>query len=104
MLFQVGILSSIIVLIELNIPKGLGHACGHNVIASAGAGAAIGLAEFFKLDSTKQRLPPIKANLVVIGTPAEEGGGVSRGTLMNIDERSVDRLIACFLIRERSSC
>ncbi|MEV6699628.1 amidohydrolase [Streptomyces sp. NPDC051453] len=44
----------------------LGHACGHNVIAASGAGAAIGLAAV--ADALGIR---VKA----IGTPAEEGGG-----------------------------
>ena len=44
----------------------IGHACGHNVIAAAGAGAAAGLA------SIASSLP---GSLRVLGTPAEEGGG-----------------------------
>ena len=44
----------------------IGHACGHNVIAAAGAGAAVGLASVIgKLDGS----------IRVLGTPAEEGGG-----------------------------
>jgi len=44
----------------------LGHACGHNLIAAIAVGAALGLAPF------KKDLP---GTLVVLGTPAEEGGG-----------------------------
>ena len=45
---------------------GLGHACGHNIIASASVGAALALAEVAgELDAT----------ITVFGTPAEEGGG-----------------------------
>ncbi len=44
----------------------LGHACGHNLIAAIAIGAALGLAPH------KKDLP---GALVVIGTPAEEGGG-----------------------------
>jgi amidohydrolase len=44
----------------------LGHACGHNIIATIALGAALGLAPF------KGTLPGV---LMVIGTPAEEGGG-----------------------------
>ena len=43
-----------------------GHACGHNLIASAGFAAAIGLQELFKT---------IPGDLVVYGTPAEELDG-----------------------------
>ncbi len=44
----------------------LGHACGHNLIAAIAVGAALGLAPL------KRELP---GTLVVLGTPAEEGGG-----------------------------
>ncbi len=47
------------------LPK-IGHACGHNLIAAAGIAAAIGLSKFF--DESWGRI-------LVIGTPAEEGGG-----------------------------
>ncbi len=44
----------------------VGHACGHNVIASSSVGAAIGLAEVAN---------DLGMTVVVLGTPAEEGGG-----------------------------
>lgn len=44
----------------------LGHACGHNLIAAIAVGAALGLAP------VKKELP---GALLVLGTPAEEGGG-----------------------------
>ncbi len=44
----------------------IGHACGHNVIAAAGAGAAAGLAVV---------LEQLGGSVRVLGTPAEEGGG-----------------------------
>jgi len=47
------------------LPK-LGHACGHNLIAAASAGAALGLVE---------GLDELPAAILLIGTPAEEGGG-----------------------------
>ncbi len=48
------------------LPK-LGHACGHNLIASWAVGAGIAL---------RRALPPDFGGTVkVIGTPAEEGGG-----------------------------
>ena len=47
------------------LPK-MGHACGHNMIAAAGVGAGLALAELADdLDLTVR----------VLGTPAEEGGG-----------------------------
>lgn len=43
----------------------LGHACGHNIIATASVGAAIGLTEV---------ISHLKGTIQVIGTPAEESG------------------------------
>jgi amidohydrolase len=45
----------------------IGHACGHNIIATAGAGAGAALA------AVRAQLPA--GQVQVIGTPAEEGGG-----------------------------
>ncbi len=54
------------VLGEYDALPGLGHACGHNLIAGAALGTCLGLAQL------KARLP---GRLVFLGTPAEEGGG-----------------------------
>ena len=54
---------------EFDALKGLGHACGHNLIAAAGLGAAI---------ITKKWLeehPDTPARIRVLGSPAEEEGG-----------------------------
>ncbi len=58
---------TIAILCEYDALPGIGHACGHNVIATAGAGAGAALA------AVRNRLP--KGRIHVIGTPAEEGGG-----------------------------
>lgn len=50
---------------EYDALPGIGHACGHNVIAAAGLGAALGLA------ALGDRLP---GGVRWLGTPAEEGG------------------------------
>jgi amidohydrolase len=47
------------------LPK-IGHACGHNLIATWGVGAGIAL---------RRALPDIQGTINVIGTPGEEGGG-----------------------------
>jgi len=47
------------------LPK-IGHGCGHNLIAAAGLGAAIAL---------RRILGDNAGGLVLVGTPAEEGGG-----------------------------
>jgi metal-dependent amidase/aminoacylase/carboxypeptidase family protein len=47
---------------------GIGHACGHNLIAISGCAAAIGVAAAL-------REHDIPGKVVLLGTPAEEGGG-----------------------------
>ena len=54
------------VVCEYDALPGIGHACGHNVIAAAGLGA--GLAAAALADELGGRV-------LVLGTPAEEGGG-----------------------------
>jgi amidohydrolase len=58
---------TIAILCEYDALPQIGHACGHNVIATAGVGAAAGLA------AVRDNLP--RGRIHVIGTPAEEGGG-----------------------------
>jgi amidohydrolase len=53
-------------LAEYDALPGLGHACGHNLIACAGMGAGIGLAA---------ALGDLAGTVVVFGTPAEEAVG-----------------------------
>lgn len=54
------------VLLEYDALPGIGHACGHNIIAAAGLGA--GLAAAAVADAAGGRVS-------ILGTPAEEGGG-----------------------------
>ena len=66
---------------EYDALPGLGHACGHNIIASASVGAALALT---------QVASELDATIVVLGTPAEEGGGgkinmLEAGGFNNID-------------------
>ena len=56
----------VVVCAEYDALPGVGHACGHNVIAAMAAGAGIGLAAV--ADEAGLRV-------TVLGTPAEEGGG-----------------------------
>ena len=53
---------------EYDALRGLGHACGHNLIGTASAGAGIALAAAL-------RDAGIEARVTVVGSPAEEGGG-----------------------------
>ncbi|HEV8616223.1 MAG TPA: M20 family metallopeptidase [Methylomirabilota bacterium] len=58
---------TIAIMAEYDALPGIGHACGHNVIATAGAGA--GAALVAALGTL-----PHAGRIQVIGTPAEEGG------------------------------
>ncbi|MCU1389054.1 MAG: amidohydrolase [Ilumatobacteraceae bacterium] len=54
------------VLCEYDALPSIGHACGHNIIATAGLGAGMAAATVAKL---------VGGRLRIMGTPAEEGGG-----------------------------
>ena len=56
---------TVAILSEYDALPGIGHGCGHNVIATAGVGA------FLALAASRDRLP---GRVVWLGTPAEEGG------------------------------
>ncbi len=58
---------TVAIMAEYDALPGIGHACGHNVIATAGTGAGAALAVALA------RLP-FPGRVQVIGTPAEEGG------------------------------
>ncbi|MFI8828716.1 amidohydrolase [Streptomyces sp. NPDC053431] len=53
-------------LMEYDALPGLGHACGHNLIASAGLGAAL---------AVRAALGETVGTVLAVGTPAEERGG-----------------------------
>ncbi|HEX7096547.1 MAG TPA: M20 family metallopeptidase [Acidimicrobiales bacterium] len=69
------------VLCEYDALPGLGHGCGHNIIAASGLGAALALAPL---------TGELGGRIAVIGTPAEEGGGgkaflLERGAFDGVD-------------------
>ncbi len=73
---------TIAILCEYDALPGIGHACGHNVIATSGAGAGAALA------AVRDQLP--RGRIQVIGTPAEEGGGgkvklIKAGVFRDVD-------------------
>ncbi len=57
---------SVAFLAEYDALPGIGHACGHNLIAAASLGATLGLV---------QAMPELAGGVTLVGTPAEEGGG-----------------------------
>jgi len=72
---------SVAVVCEYDALPGIGHACGHNVIGSAGLGAGL---------ATAALAEQLGGRLRILGTPAEEGGGgkiamIANGALEGID-------------------
>lgn len=62
------------------LPK-VGHGCGHNLICTAASAAAIAVARAW---------PTLPGEIVIMGTPAEEGGGgkiimIDRGVFDDVD-------------------
>src|ERR687897_632661 len=57
---------SVAVVCEYDALPGIGHACGHNVIAAAGLGAGLAAAALAS---------DLGGRVLVVGSPAEEGGG-----------------------------
>jgi amidohydrolase len=57
---------TVAVLAEYDALPEIGHACGHNLICAAAIGAGL---------AVKAAAPELPGRLLVIGTPAEEGGG-----------------------------
>jgi amidohydrolase len=73
--------STVAILGEYDALPEIGHACGHNLIAAAGLGAALAVG------AVKRDLP---GKLIFFGTPGEEGGGgkvimVEAGLFKEID-------------------
>ena len=71
---------------EYDALPGIGHACGHNVIAASSVGAALGLA------GLADRLG---ITVRVLGTPAEEGGG---GKITMLEEGAFDGAHAAMMV------
>ncbi len=72
---------AIAILAEYDALPGLGHACGHNLIATCAVGAAV---------ASKLAINQFGGSILVIGTPAEETYGsksimVDRGVFNNVD-------------------
>lgn len=81
--------ATIAVFCEYDALEGLGHACGHNIIAAAGAGAAIAASRWLEANGT------VEGRVVVLGSPGEEGGG---GKVHLIDAGAIDGLDAAVMM------
>jgi amidohydrolase len=71
---------------EYDALPGVGHACGHNIIAASAVGAGLGLASL---------ADQLGITVRVLGTPAEEGGG---GKITMLDAGVFDDVHAAMMI------
>jgi amidohydrolase len=71
---------------EYDALPGIGHACGHNVIAAAAIGAGRALAPF---------ADELGITVKVLGTPAEEGGG---GKVLMMERGAFDGVNAAMMV------
>jgi amidohydrolase len=72
---------TVALLAEYDALPGIGHGCGHNLIAMSNLGAGLG---------ALAAMPSLPGRLMVLGTPAEEGGGgkirlLEAGIFRNVD-------------------
>ena len=71
---------------EYDALPGIGHACGHNIIAAAAAGAGMALAPV---------ADDLGVTIRVLGTPAEESGG---GKILMLDRGAFDGVPAAMMV------
>ncbi|WP_211262357.1 M20 family metallopeptidase [Nitriliruptor alkaliphilus] len=71
---------------EYDALPSIGHACGHNIIAAAAAGAGLALAEV---------VDDLGLTVTVFGTPAEEGGG---GKIIMLDAGLFEDVHAAMMV------
>ena len=79
---------TIAVLCEYDALPGIGHACGHNLIAISGAAAGLAVANALEREG-------VDGTVRVLGSPAEEGGG---GKIRLIDEGAFEDVGAAMMI------
>lgn len=83
----------IAVLAEYDALQGLGHACGHNLIATSALGCAVAVKHALEYSD-------LQGSIEVYGTPAEEDGG---GKIIMLDHGVFDGLDAVFLMHPTSA-
>ncbi|MGH9243706.1 MAG: M20 family metallopeptidase, partial [Acidimicrobiales bacterium] len=71
---------------EYDALPGIGHACGHNIIAATAVGAGVALADV---------ADDLGVTVKVLGTPAEEGGG---GKILMLERGGFDGLNAAMMV------
>jgi amidohydrolase len=77
---------TIAVFCEYDALPGIGHACGHNIIATAGLGAGLAAARL---------ADDLGGRLLILGSPAEEGGG---GKVKMLDAGALDGVDAALMV------
>jgi amidohydrolase len=75
---------------EYDALPGIGHACGHNIIAAMAVGAGIGLAHV---------ADEIGLRVTVLGTPAEEDGG---GKILMLERGAFEGVHAAMMVHPKS--
>ncbi len=80
----------VVFLAEYDALPEIGHACGHNIIATCSVGAAIGLSKI--MDS-------LEGEVILMGTPAEEGGG---GKIILLEQNEFDDVDYALMIHPTS--
>lgn len=84
----------VIICAEYDALPGIGHACGHNLIATSSIATFIAAAEAMKTHN-------ISGRLRILGTPAEEGGG---GKAKLIDAGAFPRETAAAIMVRHNNC
>ncbi|WP_342318543.1 M20 family metallopeptidase [Corynebacterium mayonis] len=67
--FDPAVHPSVVIMAEYDALPGIGHACGHNIIAAAGVGAYLAAAKTLSSAAAEG----VEGRVVLQGTPAEEG-------------------------------
>lgn len=74
---------------EFDALAGIGHGCGHNIIAAAGTGAAVAAGDHLA------GRPQVAGRILVVGSPGEEGGG---GKLRLLEAGVLDDVDAAIMV------
>ncbi|THV05540.1 hypothetical protein K435DRAFT_647027 [Dendrothele bispora CBS 962.96] len=72
---------------EMDALSGLGHACGHNLIAVSGCGVAVALKAALEQTNTPGKI-------ILLGTPAEESGG---GKILLLERGGFEEMDFCLM-------